>query len=79
MRSPPRRLQANVSIRILIVVNADWYFWSHRLPLARAVRDAGYEVVVAAAEERGGSRRFPGSDGSVPTLKSMSIGCRVFS
>lgn len=25
----------------------DWYFWSHRLPVARAVRDAGAKVVVA--------------------------------
>jgi glycosyltransferase involved in cell wall biosynthesis len=40
-------------VKILIVVNVDWYFWSHRLPLARGLRAAGYEVVVVAAEERG--------------------------
>lgn len=40
-------------MKVLIVVNADWYFWSHRLPLARALRSAGYDVVVVAAEERG--------------------------
>jgi glycosyltransferase involved in cell wall biosynthesis len=39
--------------RVLIVVNVDWYFWSHRLPLARALRAVGYEVVIVAAEERG--------------------------
>lgn len=39
--------------RVLIVVNVDWYFWSHRLPLARALRDCGYDVVVVAGEERG--------------------------
>lgn len=35
------------------MVNVDWYFWSHRLPLARALRGAGYDVAVVAAEERG--------------------------
>jgi glycosyltransferase involved in cell wall biosynthesis len=34
--------------RLLFVVTEDWYFMSHRLPLARAARDAGYEVAVAA-------------------------------
>jgi glycosyltransferase involved in cell wall biosynthesis len=36
--------------RILIVVNVDWFFLSHRLPIARAARDAGAEVVIAAAD-----------------------------
>jgi glycosyltransferase involved in cell wall biosynthesis len=39
--------------RILIVVNVEWYFWSHRLPLARGLRDIGCEVIVAAGVERG--------------------------
>ncbi|NJN66453.1 MAG: glycosyltransferase family 4 protein [Chloroflexaceae bacterium] len=33
--------------RLLFVVTEDQYFWMHRLALARAVRDAGCEVVVA--------------------------------
>lgn len=36
---PPRRL--------LFLVTEDWYFWAHRLHLARAARDAGYAVTVA--------------------------------
>lgn len=36
--------------RLLFVVNVDYFFLSHRLPLARAARDAGAEVVVAAAD-----------------------------
>ncbi len=36
--------------RILIVVNVDWFFLSHRLPIARAARDAGAKVTVAAAD-----------------------------
>jgi len=32
--------------RLMIVVTEDWYFWSHRIGLAMAARDAGYEVTV---------------------------------
>jgi glycosyltransferase involved in cell wall biosynthesis len=33
--------------RLLFVVNVDWFFVSHRLPVALAARDAGYEVHIA--------------------------------
>lgn len=33
--------------KLLFVVTEDWYFRSHRLPIARAARDAGAEVMVA--------------------------------
>lgn len=33
--------------RLLFLVTEDWYFIAHRLPLARAAREAGYDVVVA--------------------------------
>lgn len=33
--------------KILYLVGEDWSFLSHRLPVARAARDAGFEVVVA--------------------------------
>src|SRR6056297_2500328 len=36
--------------RILIVVNVDWFFLSHRLPIALAAMERGYEVFVAAAD-----------------------------
>ena len=32
---------------MLYVVTEDWYFLSHRLPMARAARDAGFEIHVA--------------------------------
>ena len=32
--------------RLLYLVSEDWYFCSHRLPIARAARDAGAEVIV---------------------------------
>ena len=33
--------------RLLFLVTEDWYFCSHRLPVARAARDAGFAVTVA--------------------------------
>jgi glycosyltransferase involved in cell wall biosynthesis len=33
--------------KLLYLVSEDWYFVSHRLPLARAAKEAGYDVVVA--------------------------------
>ena len=33
--------------RILFFITEDWYFWSHRLSIARAARDAGFEVLIA--------------------------------
>ncbi len=35
---------------ILIVVNVDWFFLSHRLPIADAARARGARVVIAAAD-----------------------------
>lgn len=32
---------------IVYIIPNDWYFWTHRLHLARAARDAGYEVTIA--------------------------------
>src|SRR3954467_14664294 len=33
--------------RLIYLITEDWYFWSHRLDLARAVRDAGFDVTIA--------------------------------
>jgi len=33
--------------KLLFLVTEDWYFYSHRLPAARAARAAGFDVVVA--------------------------------
>jgi glycosyltransferase involved in cell wall biosynthesis len=37
---------SNVPAKILFFVTEDWYFCSHRLPLAVAAREAGHEVTV---------------------------------
>jgi glycosyltransferase involved in cell wall biosynthesis len=38
--------------RIIYLVTEDWYFASHRLPMARAARAAGFEVHVATRVDR---------------------------
>jgi glycosyltransferase involved in cell wall biosynthesis len=43
-------------VKILFLVTEDWYFWSHRLPIARAARDEGFEVIVATRVQDYGER-----------------------
>ena len=38
--------------RVIYLVTEDWYFISHRLPMARAARKAGFEVHVATRVDR---------------------------
>lgn len=40
--------------RILFVVNVDWFFLSHRLPLAQRAKELGYEVHIAATPSKAG-------------------------
>jgi glycosyltransferase involved in cell wall biosynthesis len=41
---------------VIFLVTEDWYFWSHRVPIARAVRDAGFRVIVATRVRDFGER-----------------------
>jgi mannose/cellobiose epimerase-like protein (N-acyl-D-glucosamine 2-epimerase family)/glycosyltransferase involved in cell wall biosynthesis len=43
------------SPRVIYLVTEDWYFMSHRLPMARAARAAGFEVHVATRVDRHGA------------------------
>jgi glycosyltransferase involved in cell wall biosynthesis len=43
----PRDQPTGAAPRLLYVVTEDWYFLSHRLPMARAAQRAGFEVHVA--------------------------------
>ena len=45
MASPSH--EAGKTPRLMFLVTEDWYFWAHRLPQARAARDAGFAVSVA--------------------------------
>jgi len=42
--------------KLIFLVTEDWYFWSHRLPMARAARDAGFAVAVATRVAEHGER-----------------------
>ena len=42
---------------VVFVVSEDWYFWSHRRPMAEAVQAMGYHVVVAT--------RLAGHEGNI--------------
>jgi glycosyltransferase involved in cell wall biosynthesis len=45
--------EATKPLRLLYIVTEDWAFLSHRLPMARAARDAGFEVHVATRVSNG--------------------------
>ena len=47
LSSPSAEPDAGRRQKLLFLVTEDWYFCSHRLPVARAAREAGFEVVVA--------------------------------
>ena len=42
--------------KLIFLVTEDWYFWAHRLPQARAARDAGFDVSVATRVDKHGAR-----------------------
>ena len=46
-------MMSNPRPRLLYLVSEDWYFLSHRLPMARAARAAGYDVHVATRVDEG--------------------------
>lgn len=54
--SPLGSISAARRPKIFFLVTEDWYFWSHRLPVARAARDAGFAVVVATRVREHGER-----------------------
>jgi glycosyltransferase involved in cell wall biosynthesis len=55
--SPPETSTSETARRprLLYLVSEDWYFLSHRLPMARAAREAGYDVHVATRVVDGGA------------------------
>lgn len=56
MSDAPLLNAAGKPARVVLVVNEDWMFWSHRLALARAAAAAGARVTVATRVDRHGAR-----------------------
>src|SRR6266446_4258093 len=52
---PASRSVRRPAPRVIYLVTEDWYFISHRLPMARAARNAGFEVHVATRIDRHGA------------------------
>jgi glycosyltransferase involved in cell wall biosynthesis len=50
------RVPAKLSPVLLYLVTEDWYFLSHRLPMAEAAQRAGYQVHVATCVNNDGAR-----------------------
>ena len=46
----------NARPRLLFLITEDWYFWSHRLDLARASAQAGFDVSIASRVTAHGER-----------------------
>jgi len=44
------------ALKIIYFITEDWYFWSHRLPLAQEAKRRGYEVLVATRVDQYGER-----------------------
>src|SRR5579862_3653695 len=49
-------MSADGKPKLIFLVTEDWYFWSHRLPMARAASAAGFEVAVATRVNAHGER-----------------------
>jgi glycosyltransferase involved in cell wall biosynthesis len=76
--------------KLLFLVTEDWYFCSHRLPVARGARAAGFEVVVATrVRDHGGRIRDEGfglcpivwrrrGDGVLGAARAISEIARVY-
>jgi len=76
--------------KLLYLVTEDWYFWSHRLPMARAAERAGFEVAVATRVAEHGERirgegfalhplRWRrGDNGILPTLAAIAEIARLY-
>src|SRR5215831_19302603 len=58
-REPTVFARLSTMTKILYLVTEDWFFVSHFLPMARAAREAGMQVVVAA-RVRGHAERLAG-------------------
>jgi len=72
--------------RLLYLVSEDWYFLSHRLPMARAARAAGYDVHVLTRVVDGGPsiaregfilHPIPWKRGSTNPSAALATICRV--
>jgi glycosyltransferase involved in cell wall biosynthesis len=63
--------------KLIYLVTADWYFCSHRLPIAREAKRRGYDVMVATHVDRHREQILDEGFGLIP-LKMRRCGTEVF-
>lgn len=49
-------MQPNKKLKLLFLVTEDYYFWSHRLPIAKAAQKEGFDVYVATHANKHGQQ-----------------------
>lgn len=64
--------------KLFIVVNVDWFFLSHRLPIALEAKKRGYDVTILAIEEEGKGPEIRGHGLNFIPLPSTRGGKNVF-
>jgi len=64
--------------KLFLVVNVDWFFLSHRLPIALAAKKRGYEVTVFAIEEGGHGNDIRGHGLKFVPLPTSRSGTNIF-
>ena len=47
------KVDSELAKKLFLVVNVDWFFLSHRLPIALEAKKRGYDVTILAIEEEG--------------------------
>lgn len=64
--------------KLFLVVNVDWFFLSHRLPIALAAKKNGYDVTVLAIEEGGHGNEIRGHGLKFIPLPTSRSGTNIF-
>lgn len=64
--------------KLFLVVNVDWFFLSHRLPIAVAAKKKGYDVTVFAIEEGGHGNEIRGHGLKFVSLPTSRSGTNIF-
>ena len=70
------RPPAATTPRLLYVVSEDWYFLSHRLPMARAASNDGFEVHVATHVQDGGAAMKARKASYCILFHTLAVACR---
>lgn len=63
---------------LFLVVNVDWFFLSHRLPIALAAKESGYDVTIIAIDS-GQSEKIKSYGLKFMAIPTSRSGLNIFS